>query len=76
MGIKADWVVFNGDQRRNNTLNQNILNRSAGHLDVQASKNTIALKVLQAYMRVLMAKELLNLSSDRLNLRSCNLTAL
>ena len=35
---------------------------SASQLDVQASKNAIVLNVLQAYMQILMSKELLNVA--------------
>lgn len=61
MGVRADWTVFNGYQQRN-LLQQNALNLSAGQFDVQAAKNAIRVKVLQAYMQVLMAQELLNVS--------------
>lgn len=61
LGVKVDWVVFNGYQRKN-SLEQSALNLSAGQLDVQASRNTIKIKVTQAYMQTLMAKELLNVA--------------
>lgn len=59
--IKADWLVYNGYQRKN-TQEQAAMNLSASQLDVQASKNAIVLNVLQAYMQILMSKELLNVA--------------
>jgi outer membrane protein len=59
--IKADWLVYNGYQRKN-TQEQAAMNLSASQLDVQASKNVIVLNVLQAYMQILMSKELLNVA--------------
>jgi outer membrane protein len=61
LGIKADWLIFNGYQRKN-TQQQAALNLSASQLDVQSSKNAITLNVLQAYMQVLMSRELLNVT--------------
>lgn len=59
--IKADWLIYNGYQRRNN-LEQAALNLSASQLDVQSSKNMIILGVLQAYMQILMSQELLKVA--------------
>jgi len=59
--IKADWLVYNGYQRKN-TQEQAAMNLSASQLDVQSSKNAIVLSVLQAYMQILMSKELLNVA--------------
>lgn len=60
--IKADWILFNGYQRKN-TQEQAAMNLSASQLDVQSSRNSIVLRVLQAYMQVLMSKELLNMAT-------------
>jgi outer membrane protein len=59
--IKADWIIFNGYQRKN-AQEQAAMNLSASQLDVQSSRNSIVLHVLQAYMQVLMSKELLNMA--------------
>lgn len=61
LGIRADWLIFNGYQRKN-TQEQAALNLSASQLDVQSSKNNITLNTLQAYMQVLMSQELLNVA--------------
>ncbi|KAA6439396.1 TolC family protein [Dyadobacter flavalbus] len=59
--IKADWILFNGYQRKN-AQEQAAMNLSASQLDVQSSRNSIVLHVLQAYMQVLMSKELLHMA--------------
>ncbi len=61
IGVTGNWAIYNGNQLRN-TMKQNALNLSAGQLDVQASKNMITLRVLQAYLQVLVTKELLQVS--------------
>lgn len=61
LGITASWAIYNGNQLQN-LQKQNALNLSAGQYDLQAAKNMITLKVLQAYLQVLVTQELLQVA--------------
>lgn len=62
--ISADWLVYNGYQRKR-ASQQAALNVTASQFDVQTAKNRIVLEVLQACMQVLMLRELLTLAYNQ-----------
>lgn len=57
-GLGLNWTVFNGFQLKN-TLVQQGLAAKAGQYDVAATKNSVALNTLLAYLQVLSAQDLL-----------------
>lgn len=64
MGIRADWVVFNGFQNKKQ-LEQQLLQLKANKYDVETSKNTIKLNVILAYMQILSTNEILDVVQNQ-----------
>jgi outer membrane protein len=64
MGVRADWVVFNGFQNKKQ-LEQQMLQLKASKYDVENAKNTIKLNVILAYMQILSANELLEVAQNQ-----------
>ena len=60
-GLGMSWTVFNGFQLKN-TLVQQSLTAQASQFDVAATKNSIILNTLLAYLQVLSAQDLLTAS--------------
>ena len=64
MGVRADWVVFNGFQNKKR-LEQQMLQLKASKYDVETAKNAIKLNVILAYMQILSANELLEVAQNQ-----------
>ncbi len=65
-GLGMSWTVFNGFQLKN-TLTQQSLAAQASQFDVAATKNSITLNTLLAYLQVLSAQDLLTASNLQVN---------
>lgn len=64
LGVRADWVLFNGFQQKN-ILAQQTLQLQADQLDVETAKTNLKLNLLLAYMQVLIADELLEMAHSQ-----------
>ncbi len=65
MGLSLNATIFNGF-RLLNTAKQNRLNRKASELEIEASKQDLVLSVTLAYLQVLNARDVLELTTARL----------
>ncbi len=65
-GLNTSMTLFNGLQNMNR-ISQQSANTKASEADVEATKNSIALSVSNAYMQVLMNREILEARSLQLN---------
>lgn len=65
MGLSLDATIFNGF-RLLNTAKQNRLNKMASEFEIEAAKQDLILNVTLAYLRVLNASDVLELTKARL----------
>ncbi|MCC6251199.1 MAG: TolC family protein [Bacteroidia bacterium] len=66
MGLQSQWNLFNG-LKNYNTIKQNEFNLLAGKKDVERIANDVSLNVANAFLQVLLAKELVIVSQNQLN---------
>lgn len=64
-GLSLDMTIFNGF-RLLNTAKQNRLNKKASEMEIEAAKQDLILNVTLAYLQVLNAKAVLDLTKSRL----------
>lgn len=62
--LSGSLTIFGGFQNIN-TVKQNQLNYKASQLDLQYSKNNIALSIAQGYLQILLDKELLTVANNQ-----------
>ncbi|WP_299118905.1 TolC family protein [uncultured Winogradskyella sp.] len=65
LGLSIDATIFNGF-RLLNTAKQNRLNKKASDLEIEAAKQDLVLNVTLAYLQVLNARDVLELTKARL----------
>ncbi|MBX2842359.1 MAG: TolC family protein [Flammeovirgaceae bacterium] len=65
-GLSSSWVLFRGMSVQN-TIKQNKLNLEASRLNLEDQKNFLMLNVVNAYLRILMARETLKVAENRVS---------
>ena len=66
LGLQSQWTLYNGLQNYN-TIKQNELNLMGGKYDVERTKNDVSLNIANAYLQILLARELVNITENQLN---------
>ena len=66
-GLSSSVTLFNGFQNLN-TIRQNQFNYIASKYDVDKMRNDISLAIANAYLQILFSEELVNISSNQVNI--------
>jgi outer membrane protein len=73
LGVQTQWNLFNGLQNYH-TIKQNELNLMTGKYDVDRTKNDVSLNIANAFLQIVLARELVNITQNQVNTTNTQLT--
>jgi outer membrane protein len=66
LGAQTQWNLFNGLQNYH-TIKQNEINLMTGKYDIDRTKNDVSLNIANAFLQIVLAKELVNITQNQVN---------
>jgi outer membrane protein len=73
LGLQSQWNLFNGLQNYH-TIKQNELNIMTGKYDIDRTKNDVSLNIANAFLQIVLARELVNITQNQVNTTNTQLT--
>jgi outer membrane protein len=66
LGAQTQWNLFNGLQNYH-TIKQNEINLMTGKYEIDRTKNDVSLNIANAFLQIVLAKELVNITQNQVN---------
>lgn len=73
LGLQTQWNLFNGLQNYH-TIKQNEINLMTGKYDIDRTKNDVSLNIANAFLQIVLARELVNITQNQVNTTNTQLT--
>jgi outer membrane protein len=73
LGLQTQWNLFNGLQNYH-TIKQNEINLMTGKYDIDRTKNDVSLNIANAFLQIVLARELVNITQNQINTTNTQLT--
>jgi len=73
LGLQTQWNLFNGLQNYH-TIKQNEINLMTGKYDIDGTKNDVSLNIANAFLQIVLARELVNITQNQVNTTNTQLT--
>lgn len=73
LGLQTQWSLFNGLQNYH-TIKQNEINLMTGKYDIDRTKNDVSLNIANAFLQIVLARELVNITQNQVNTTNTQLT--
>lgn len=72
-GLQSQWNLFSGLQNYH-TIKQNELNIITGKYNIDRTKNDVSLNIANAFLQIVLARELINITQNQVNTTTTQLT--
>ncbi len=73
LGLQSQWNLFNGLQNYH-TIKQNEINLMTGKYEIDRTKNDVSLNIANAFLQIVLARELVNITQNQVNTTNTQLT--